>query len=170
MRERKLNRKKGYDYSNNGIYFITSCVHKRMHLFGKIENEKMELNEFGEIAKKQWDWLAKQYLYVVLHNFVVMPNHIHGLIEIDDNRICYCRDGSRPVPTITNTIKIKPLSQLMGAYKTTVSKQIHLLGNAQFKWQRSFHDRIVRNKIQFYNINNYITNNPKKWDMDNLNK
>jgi REP element-mobilizing transposase RayT len=155
MRERKLNRKKGYDYSNNGIYFITSCIHKRMHLFGKIEHEKMELNDFGEIAQKQWEWLAKQYPYVILHNFVVMPNHIHGLIEIDDNLICTDQ-------------KIKPLSQLMGAYKTTVSKQIHLLGNAQFKWQRSFHDRIVRNRTQFNNINNYITNNPKKWDDDNL--
>ncbi len=160
MRERKLNRKTGYDYSENGTYFVTSCIHNRMHLFGKIENEKMELNEFGKIAQKQWVWLANQYSYVVLHNFVVMPNHIHGLIEIDDNRIR--TDESQPVQ------KIKPLSQLMGAYKTTVSKQIHLLGNTQFKWQRSFHDRIVRNNNEFDRIHNYITNNPKKWDNDNL--
>jgi len=156
MKERKPNRLKGYDYSENGIYFVTSCIHKRMHLFGKVENGEMRLNEFGMIAQKQWDWLENQYPYVVLHNFVAMPNHIHGLIEIDDS--------------IITDIKIKPLSQLIGAYKMTTSKQIHLLGNKQFKWQRSFHDSIVRNKSSFNRIFNYISNNPENWQKDNLNK
>jgi len=72
----------------------------------------MVLNEFGKIAECQWYWLADQYPYVVLHAFVVMPNHIHGIIEIDHSRY---------------SGKIKSLPELMGSYKTTVSKQIHLL-------------------------------------------
>ena len=138
----------------------------------------MILNEYGKIAEKQWHWLGKQYSYVILHNFVVMPNHIHGLIEInrtlienlnknDNEQDFIGRDRSRPIPTeANNRTKIKSLSELIGAYKTTVSKKIHLTGNMQFKWQRSFHDRIVRNHKEYINIFNYITNNPSNWDKD----
>ena len=83
--------------------------------FGDIENQKMILNSFGEIVKKQWFWLAEQYPYTELHAFVVMPNHIHGIIEIKRKN------------AISQNQKIKSLSQLMGAFKTTSSKQIHLL-------------------------------------------
>jgi REP element-mobilizing transposase RayT len=203
IHERKPNRLKGYDYSRDNLYFVTSCVHNHICCFGEIvvamdrsvgtgrdlsllrndlspqrdltlrrgpmattksdsSEQQMILNEFGKIAEKQWYWLGEQYPYVVLHEFRVMPNHIHGIIEIDRTRI--------PVRDLSvqesETIKIKSLSELMGAYKTTVSKQIHLLNFTKFKWQRSFHDNIIRDEESFNRISNYIINNPQNWKHD----
>ena len=116
---------------------------------------KMELNEFGLIAEKQWHWLSEQYQYIVLHAFVVMPNHVHGIIEIKRSLI------KSSVP-----IKIKPLSELMGAYKTTVSKQIHLCGFIEFQWQRSFYEHIIRDEKTYESITEYIINNTMHWERD----
>jgi len=151
MRERKRNRLVGYDYSQDNLYFVTSCVQDRICCFGEIQDGKMILNEYGQIAQNQWGWLGNQYSYLVLHAFVVMLNHIHGIIEIN-------RDGYSG--------KIKSLSELMGVYKTTTSKQIHLNGLKSFAWQRSFHDHIIRNEQAFEKISNYIENNPLKWKDD----
>ncbi len=116
---------------------------------------QMILNEYGKIAENQWYWLGEQYPYVGLHAFVVMPNHIHGIIEINRSRII----SSEP-------IKIKSLSELIGAYKTTVSKQIHLSGFLEFQWQRSFHEHIIRDGKTFETISDYIINNPVNWGKD----
>jgi putative transposase len=103
-----------------------------------------------KLSKKQWFWLADQYSYIDLHAFVVMPNHIHGIIEIKRKN------------AIFKDQKIKSLSQLMGAFKTTSSKKIHLSGKPNFVWHRSFHDHIIRNDEAYKNIVNYIENNPMK--------
>lgn len=159
MKHRKPNRLRGYDYSQDNLYFITSCVHNMICCFGEVagaaqdpslQGPVMILNEYGKIAGRQWYWLAEQYQYVVLHEFIVMPNHIHGIIEINSD-------------AVPGEIKIKSLSQLMGAYKTTASKQIHLAGYEHFRWQRSFHDRIIRDQKSYETISNYIRNNPRMW-------
>ena len=164
MKNRKRNRLKNFDYSRDALYFVTPCIKGRVHYFGEVYNGKMITNKFGKIAENQWNWLAEQYPYVILHAFVVMPNHIHGIIEI--NRKGRLRPGptvfSRPAPQP----KIKPLPQLIGAYKTTVSKQIHLMGGKDFAWHRSFHDHIIRNDEAYHRISHYIKMNPKKWDKD----
>jgi len=146
----------------------------------------MTPNNYAQIAEKQWHWLGEQYPYVVLHAFVVMPNHIHGIIEINRSHMIDCnvgtgrdlslqqRNGNLPLqngalamqqPTIP---KIKSLSEIIGAYKTTVSKQIHGVGFSEFVWQRSFHDHIIRNETSYQNIIYYILNNPSKWEEDEL--
>jgi putative transposase len=198
LRSRKPNRMKGKDYSEDGCYFVTSNCKDNKHHFGKVVNGEMVLNEFGEIAKQQILWLQEQYPYLKIHNWVVMPNHVHFLMEIDRGRIGIGtgRDLSVPnralnqshseSPNQSNSeslensieifekneippIKIKSISSLLGAFKTTSSKQIHLAGNEDFAWHRSFHDNIVRNSEAFRNIDRYITNNPKKWDEDKFN-
>lgn len=97
LHHRKANRLKGFDYTGNHLYSFTSCVQDRYHSFGEILRTKipipgkrkyvwinqMELNECGHIAWQQWFWLARQYPYVLLHDFIVMPNHVHGIIEIN---------------------------------------------------------------------------------------
>jgi putative transposase len=120
-----------------------------------------------------------------------MPNHVHAIIEINkkyikNNHISACRDRSRPVPTdiaLTPTIamditsgnitddniKIKSLSELIGAFKTTTSKIIHQNGFNEFKWQRSFFDRIIRNEKMFNYVYNYTINNPAMWNRDRNN-
>ncbi len=107
-----------------------------------------------------------------------MPDHVHAIIEIDG-----CRGRSRPAPatiiqrpapatiiqrpapaTAEIPVKIKPLPELMGAYKMTTSKKIHLSGMEHFRWQRSYHDRIIRNSTEYTRIYNYIENNPLNYD------
>jgi len=139
-----------FDYSTNNLYFVTSCTKDKIYYFGEIDNNKMILNAMGEIAYQQWDWLINQYSYINSHAFVVMPNHIHGVLEINSKNAV--------------NVKIKSLSELMGAYKTTTSKKIHLLGNNNFAWQRSFHDHIIRTVNAYENIINYIINNPSQWN------
>jgi REP element-mobilizing transposase RayT len=179
FKNRKRNRMAGYDYSQNALYFITICVKDRICCFGKVVNGQMECNEYGDIAHLQWQWLFSQYPYIVSHAFVVMPNHVHGVIEIDDSRVVGAgRDLSvRDLSVLSErvgagrdlplqSIKIKPLSQLIGAYKTTSSAKIHLAGMPDFNWQRSFHDHIIRDEKAYLNIVDYIKNNPKKWAED----
>ncbi|MEI6122150.1 MAG: transposase [Bacteroidota bacterium] len=172
---RKSQRLNHYDYSKDNLYFVTSCVKDRVCCFGEIVGKKMKLNDHGKIAEKQWFWLGQQYSYVVLHAFTVMPNHIHSIIEIDHNRVIDIVGTGRDLslqydPSKRNDPskkqKIKSLSELMGAYKTTVSKQIHLSGDKHFAWQRSFHDHIIRNHNEYQAISNYINNNPAKWNDD----
>lgn len=176
MRKRKRIRKLGYDYSRDNLYFITICVQDMKCEFGDIKcneglseesareltvtkiQKKMVLNEKGEIAEQQWYWLENQYPYVVLHAFIVMPNHIHGILEIDSSKV------------IESTMKIKSLSELIGAFKTTSSKLIHLSGNKEFKWHRSFYDHIIRSKKAYQNISKYIETNPLRWENDSKNR
>jgi len=145
------------------------------HCFGEIQDGKMVLNKYGLIAKRQIDWLEIQYPYLIIDNYIVMPNHVHILCEI--NRVGAGRDQplrdqplrDHPVQTgrdLSVLIKIKSISELMGAFKTTSSKHIHLLGCAEFAWQRSFYDHIVRSNEAYCRIDTYITNNPMNWKSD----
>lgn len=185
MKNRKRNRMIGFDYSSDNLYFITICVHNRLCCFGdvvsvtegtgrdlsvhhpqnyhpqnhhpqKYYSDKviMRLNKYGNIVKNQIIWLENQYSYVEIHNYVVMPNHIHLILEIDSKKV---KDGE---------VKIKSVSSLIGALKTTSSKKIHEIGFLGFSWQRSFHDHIIRNEKAYQNIANYIDLNPYKWSAD----
>lgn len=117
-------------------------------------NCKVELNQYGLIVEEKIKWLMSQYEYVDVHNFVVMPNHFHLILEIDRSKI------------VDPQTKIKSLSSLLGAMKTTSSKAIHLLEFHYFAWHRSFHDHIIRDEKSYVNISNYIDNNPQKWFQD----
>ena len=159
-------RLKNYDYSQNGAYFITICTQNRECLFGNIVDDKMRLNEFGEIACDAWKWLGEQYHYVALDSFVIMPNHLHGVIIIDN-----CRGGSRIAPTMRTAPtangmeKRKPLGRLIGAFKTVSAKHINQLRNtpSQPIWQRNYYDHIIHNNESLERIRNYIVNNPLNW-------
>ncbi|MFA4833868.1 MAG: transposase [Patescibacteria group bacterium] len=160
---RKPNRLKEYDYSEDGFYFITICAKNRIECFGDIKNGEMVLNKYGQVAEKQWQWLAGQYSYVKLDEFIIMPNHVHGIVVIDSpNAVGTGRD-------LSLHINIKLLSDLMGAFKTTSSKLIHQSGFSDFSWQRSFYDRIIYNEQSLMKIREYIRNNPLKWELDRNN-
>src|SRR5690606_8049732 len=125
-----------------------------------VRNQIMKLNEYGLIVKEKLQWLEAHYPYIILHNFVVMPNHVHAIVEINGRA---GRDSCRAVLT---EIKIKSLSSLIGAFKTTSSKMIHNAGFLDFAWHRSFHDHIIRTESSYLNITNYIDDNPNKWHTD----
>jgi len=175
----------GFDYSLSRYYFITICVKGHVHSFGSVENGTMRLSENGNIANKQWIWLKDQFPYIDLISYIVMPDHVHGIIHINtdfyykiegegqnagnsqNENVGNGRDRSlqsiRQNPTIQTIPKIKPLTELIGAYKTTVSKRIPLHGDVMFRWQKSFHDHIIRNNQSLKSIINYIETNPSRW-------
>lgn len=126
----------------------------------------MVLNEYGKIVQKRWLWIQEQYEYVELDEFIIMPNHFHGIliIEYEIHKVGTGRDLS-----LQGKQKIKPLPQLIGAFKTTSSKMIHQSGKPDFAWQRSFYDHIIRNEKSLNHIREYIRNNPLKWETDKNN-
>ncbi|PRZ28183.1 transposase [Flavobacterium granuli] len=136
--------------------------------FDKNESE-MILNEYGIIANNQLQWLEIQYPYIELHSYIVMPNHIHAIIEIDSLKLNSIRKNDTDQLN-SEDIKIKSLSEIMGAYKTTSSKLIHQADYGAFAWHRSFHDHIIRDEKAYQNIVNYIANNPNCWNKDKFYK
>lgn len=155
LSERQSLRLANYDYSRSNLYFLTICVKGRVCSFGSVDINRhplMQISQYGLIAEKQWLWLADQYPYIRLHGFVIMPNHIHGVLEIK--------------PSFNYAQKVKPLPEIVGAYKTTVSKMIHLEGLTAFSWQRSFYDKIIYDEKTFDSILSYIKTNPFNWKED----
>lgn len=167
---RKLQRLKEFDYSTDGAYFVTICTHNRENIFGEIQNGKMILNMCGEIVQEQWKWLGAQYPFVLLDEFCVMPNHFHGIIWINHDDVRNSRDHSAGRDRSVQDAKIKPIPELIGAFKTTASKRIHRETDCvDFSWQKSFHDRIVRNDDEMNRICEYILGNPQNWKTDKNN-
>ena len=121
----------------------------------------MVLDAIGRIALESWEWLAAQYDYVDLDEYVIRPNHIHGILMITDDG----RSGSRTAP-ITNTRK--PLGRLIGAFKTVSTKSINQLRNTpgQTVWQRNYYEHVIRNDNALNHIRAYIHYNSAKWHLD----
>ena len=159
MKDRKKQRLSQYDYSAPGAYFITVCVQDMQCRFGKVRDGVMTLNESGKIVNNQWNWMLEQYPYIDRDEFVIMPNHVHGILQIVGNG----RDRSLRVQ------KTKTISELIGAFKTTSSKIIHLAGQLDFKWQKFFYDHIIRDEKELHIIREYIVNNPMSWELDKSN-
>ena len=164
IHHRRSIRLKEYDYSQAGAYFVTIVAWQREVLFGEIVNGEMVLNDFGKIVSKKWQWMETQYEYVELDAWILMPNHLHGILIIHDDG----RGGSRPAPT---PIKHKPLGGLIGAFKTVSTKQINLLRDTegQVVWQRNYYERIIRNEPEMDRISRYIESNPSMWVDDDEN-
>jgi putative transposase len=142
MQERKLNKLPSYDYAQKGAFFITICVHNREKVFGKIFNGEMILNEYGKVVEMQWQILFEQYKCLEIDEYVIIPDRFHAILRVV---------GNEPV---------KPLSKIISVFKTTSSKLIHQLGNANFQWQKSYLDEIISDEKSLDNIRNYIINSP----------
>jgi len=173
---RKRNRLENFDYSENNIYFVTICTKNKMDWLGEVDNGCMKLNGFGLIAEKQWIWINEQYTYIELDEFIIMPNHLHGMIAIT-NKVGTSRDLSNQNINPNRFVgtgfdlsikirKIKSLPEIIGAFKTTSSKSIHESGLNEFAWQRSYYDHIIRDEKSLNSIREYIHNNPLKWELD----
>ena len=168
MRHRRRSiRLPGYDYSQPGLYFVTICTQNKKCFFGKIENGIVHPNRYGKIILEQWEWLEKQYPYIKLDMWILMPDHLHAIIYIKHQNFTMdcCRGGSRTAPT-SGGIKRKTLGRLIGAFKTISTKHINHLRNSTGSklWQRGYYERIIRNEREYYAIRKYITDNPIYWD------
>ena len=175
LKSRKPNRLKGYDYSGAGGYFITVCVQDRQTILGKIENNKMVLNNIGNMVDYWWHETFNKFKNASIDEYIIMPNHIHGIINIvgagspcpdnDINDVSNNKGRGNRAPT---------LGQIIAYFKYQSTKQINLLNNSPGVkiWQRSFHDHIIRDDKTLNKIREYITSNPVNWenDIDNIMK
>jgi REP element-mobilizing transposase RayT len=163
IRQRRSIRLQGYDYSQEGMYFITLCCYEKNHLFGKIADNQMLLNSAGKIAHNEWFKTPEIRLNTALAEFVVMPNHIHGIIIIKNAEVA-TQSSIRPLSGTSHTI-----GAIVRGYKSSVTKKINLLGTSRIKvWQRNYYEHIIRNDESYQNIANYIINNPANWNTDRL--
>lgn len=200
IHNRRSIRLKGYDYSQAGLYFITICVQDREHLFGEVINGEMELNEYGEIAYKEWEQTDIIRKNCALHEFIIMPNHIHGIIEIifqdkasnKNEDIGKFKSPSQTIGSIIRGYKIATIKKIKEKiinnsggctgelqFAPTASNKLsdqfvptaNKIIQLDFKiWQRNYYEHIIRNDFAYHNISQYIKNNPKKWERDRLNK
>lgn len=145
--QRKPTRIPKYDYSQNNYYFVTICAQSKACIFGETE----ELNRFGVIAQEEMEKISSHYSGVFVDKFVIMPNHVHGIFVIDREK---------------NSKENISLSQIVGLYKSGVSRKIHAILPSLAVWQRSFHDRVIRNQKEYEMIWMYIETNPIRWKED----
>lgn len=171
---RKQIRHPNHDYSSSCVYFVTICVDWYQECLGTIQQGATQLNDYGTIVKQQWLWLVEQYPHVSLDEFIVMPNHFHGIVIVDNpNAACDTSAGAGLAPPLrikcnAGQKRIAPLTEIISAFKSTASKFIHQAGFRNFTWQRSFHDRIIRNLIELDLTRDYINNNPAKWNNESV--
>jgi putative transposase len=176
---RRSVRLSGYDYSQNGAYFVTVCTNNRKCLFGEIKDGKMYLNDAGKIVCQCWDEIPMHFPHVDRDVFVVMPNHIHGIVVIDgrgkacDGGTINCRGTACRAPTVERFAQ--PISgsipTVMRSFKSAVTKRINELKHTPGEglWQRNYYEHIIRNESEWNRIRQYIVDNPAQWDMDREN-
>ncbi len=164
LQKRKIIRLPQYDYSQNGAYFITICLYDKTPLFGKIVHGQLQHTALGRAAVEE---IARTNVLrrdhgIEITKYVVMPNHVHMLIEIVGSRRAvtgaqielFGAPTKNSVPTVVR------------AYKSAVTKRAHSLGLGNFAWQRRYHDHVVRNEREYLQIWQYIDSNAQKWGED----
>lgn len=192
---RRSIRLKGYDYSKPGAYFVTIVAWQRECLFGEIHDGEMQLNQYGEIVQTWWDEIPKHFPNVETISFVIMPNHIHGIILITDKR------STVPVPDNQNNeigrgvvstpkketqkrgeipaqpgggtpLRAPTLGQVVAYFKYQSTKEMNALddtGTITKFWQRNYYERVIRNEKEMAKIWDYIETNPIHWAEDDEN-
>ena len=175
---RKSIRLKDYDYTYEGAYFVTVCVHGRRCVLGHVKNGEMVLNDAGKMVADYWMELPKRFSNVEMDEYMVMPNHLHGIIVIAGSDRCVSvgaplvgalnnpakRAGTRPAPT---------LGEMIGAFKSLTTNEY--IRNVKTKkwpafrrhfWQRNFYEHVIRNEFDLNQVREYILNNPAGWETD----
>jgi REP element-mobilizing transposase RayT len=168
VHHRRSIRLKEYDYTQNGAYFVTIVTYQRKPLFGEIVDGVMKLNEWGEIARREWFKTAELRPYVELYEdeFVVMPNHTHGIIWNDGALQRNARTGADE----KSHVDAGSLGAIVRAYKSAVTYAINAARQTRgmVVWHRNYHEHIIRDDADLKRIRDYIANNPLKWTEDSL--
>ncbi|MBQ7838100.1 MAG: transposase [Clostridia bacterium] len=162
--KRKQNRLKGYDYSQNGVYFLTVCIKDKECILGRIVGDgvldvpQMILSDYGKIVENRIDEIQRTYENITIQNYVVMPNHVHLLILLysDENVL---------KENVSKSVQNNEIAKLVSTMKRFINREIGF--NI---WQRSYHDHVVRTEAAYNTIWEYIDNNPARWREDCYNK
>jgi len=170
----------GYDYTRAGAYFVTVVTYQRDCILGDILEGEIRLSSAGEIVRREWERLAQRFPHVVLDFYVIMPNHLHGIIVITDDRRGTADSGdplilssSRRAPTTTTGEKFgEPipgsLPTIIRSYKSATTLRINYLRGTPGTpvWQRNYYEHIIRDEKEMDAIRQYILNNPQQWELD----
>ena len=175
---RRSIRLKGYDYTQSGAYFLTVVVQDRLGLFGNVVDQEMRPNEAGEMVRRLWEALPDRFPFIRLDGFAVMPNHMHGILVIDQPVGAPLTGAHRAAPNPKRaTTRVAPtLGAVVGAYKS-MSTRAYIKGvNAgtwpPFRkrlWQRNYYEHVVRNDASLAELRQYILDNPARWAFDREN-
>lgn len=178
-----------YDYSQPGAYFVTIVAWHRKCLFGEVIGGEMKLNQVGKIVRSEWDDLSKRFRYIELGAFIIMPNHIHGILIFgtdvgatrqdlkgahSDNRVLHCRNSDdinhkgSPLP---HGPKPASLGVIIAQFKSRVTKRLWKIPSFQSSpiWQRNYYEHITRNEQNLQSKTDYINANPLLWEQDDEN-
>ena len=173
---RKTTRLPHYDYRIPGYYLVTLVTKNRIQFFGRIREGRMYLSKAGIVATKNWESIPDHFPHSALDTFIVMPNHIHGIIIIKDQQ----EQPPKAVRTLHATSqrenpmgRISPkagsLSTIIRAYKSAVTRQLRQDGITDFGWVQRFYEHIIRDENELDNLREYILYNPLKWSLDRNN-
>lgn len=173
LHNRRNIRLQGYDYSSEGLYFVTICVQNRLCLFGKIVEDEMILNDAGRIVNDTWHDLPNHNPNIELDAWCIMPNHVHGIIIIKnieyvgvDSKSTQNNDWTdlESVPTR----KHHGLPEIIRQFKSFSTRRINKLQYTagSIVWQRNYYEHIIRNNNSYLKIVDYINNNPCNWETD----
>ena len=163
-----------WDYSWAAAYFITITTKQKIHYFGYIERGRMNLSQAGVVADLLWYDILNHTSFAELGAFVVMPNHIHGILilnnpEQHNQSISFTEARKKDIYSLGETRFQNPgkgtVSTIVGGYKSAVTRNCNRLG-FNFAWKPSFYEHIIRSERAYNNITNYIINNPAKWEND----
>ena len=166
-RKRKSIRLRGWDYTKTGAYFITICTHQREPIFGEVIDRRMKMNDWGSVVVAEWRQTERLRNNVTLDEFIVMPNHVHGIIWIThDANTNVGAQRAAPLPDINVTPK--SLGAIVRSFKSAITRTINQMRqtpNGKI-WQRNYYDRIVRDDEELNTIRHYIRQNPARWSLD----
>lgn len=185
-------RLENWNYGSNGAYFITICTKEMQHFFGEVVDKKMILNAAGVLAEEYWIEIIKQFPYLDLGNFQIMPNHMHGILIIDKSIVTAVEtrfiasnfadiSETRLIASVpedngiggfageNNPMLTDNISRIIRWYKGRCTFEIRKI-NPNFAWHPRFHDHIIRNSESFVRIQNYIEENPARWEEDKFYK
>ncbi|MDO9011936.1 MAG: hypothetical protein Q7U78_09045 [Gallionella sp.] len=162
IHHRRSIRLRGYDYSQAGMYFITICTHDRLPLFGKIVDEKMMPNEMGIMAEKYWCAIPDHFPWAMLDEFIVMPNHVHGIITIGANHV----GANNHLPLQPKHGTSRTIGSIVRGFKIGVTKWFRANTDVHVVWQHNYYEHIIRDEEAYLKIAEYIQTNPQRWEED----
>ena len=172
---RRSIRLKGYDYTQVGAYFVTVAVRGRLALFGESVDAEVRLNDAGEMAHSVWQTMPQRFPFVEMDAFVVMPDHVHGIVVIrGDGAQAPIGDACAP-DSADAAPTARALGDVVGAYKSLTTaayiRGVHNAGWPPFRrrlWQRNFYERVVRDEYEMNELRAYIRDNPLRWEQGGL--
>ena len=161
---RRSIRLRGYDYAQSGAYFVTIVTYQRECAFGRIMAGQMRVNEIGAVVREEWLRSAEIRGEIALGEYVIMPNHVHGIVIIRD----VGAHGHAPLPVRTRQRPARSLGSFVAGYKAAATRRINAIrGTPGHRvWQRNYYERVIRGDAELNRIRQYIIDNPIHWEQD----